>query len=660
VLGRTTVSLPVTGEIERVLRLTPRSANGHNVIVDANGFLLGTTFTEPFFRRVNATITTGGFSCSSSATLQPQIVPPIIGCRYSTTTYPYAPLQALGLRFPTPGAPTGAATVSVPGNGDFFVVGRRLTTLAGGLSLNFISFIPKSDLLGGVEFARTVAESVCAAILVVAVLAAFFTISLVLQTLHEVSERMSATARLEDLDADDDLADFELDEDDSGSGDAITGTAASSAPPSVATTIPPRAAGGEQPAVTAGAVSSAARVVTLSVVGEFSALEKAYVDTRNALVNFTRYVPKAVVKELMTNATIAAAGDMRQSLVTVSNADIAGFTTLCERVEPQRLSIGLFHYFRRMSRLVMSHRGIITNFIGDCIASVWGAPFAVTRHELLGSLCALAMQREAARDPLRKIFADLGVALAVRIGVASGTALAGNMGSRTRVAYSVVGDPAATASALEPYNKTWGTLVMVSEETARQCEDELVMRLLTRERLAGRRQPCLVYECMGLQPDAIVRSHNVDGRSGGLSNEAQTRTGTFHSASIAVSGNAAEMDDAAALSVRKLLLWHQKRTACDEPTMQFARAFSEAARALIEGDLSRAINAVRAIEVDDAVPHVWRTHPSMLVLRQIATRAAMRRTTRSTHSRSGEDAETEETSAHDVRLAPLPPSAVAV
>jgi class 3 adenylate cyclase len=357
-----------------------------------------------------------------------------------------------------------------------------------------------------------------------------------------------------------------------------------------------------------------------------------------------------------------------QTHVSVFYADIQGFTTICETLDADVLSKTLRLYFKRMTRLVLAHGGIVDKFIGDCIQAVWGAPFKVARDELLCALCALAFRKEASRNPLKKTFADLGFTLNVRIGVASGNVLAGNMGSKNRVAYTVVGEANTTANAIEPYCKAWGTYVACSEETARECNDELVFRLLTRAKFVGRAKPVLVYEIMGVQPDAKARmnkskkrkrggqdpgdlgSGSGSGNSGenasgsgsgsdeGDSNSSPTASSNgdsgSHSFSESKSNSNSEMNTSLGsgssggeellptnVNLESLLKWHKKRTAADERTIAFASQFNEISRCMMDSDFEGALQRHRILLEDDYLLPIHKAHKSVDVILDLIQRA---------------------------------------
>jgi len=184
--------------------------------------------------------------------------------------------------------------------------------------------------------------------------------------------------------------------------------------------------------------------------------------------------------------------------------DIAGFTSMCERVPHDELSSLVSRYFGSMSAIVMRHGGTIDKYIGDCIMAVWGAPFAIGNQEARATLCAALMELEARSEELGGAFDAAGEQLAIRVGVATGSVLAGNMGSAERMNYTVIGDDVNLAARLEALNKQFGTRVMVAESTARGLPAGVfALRQLHRIVVVGKETPVGVFEVLGLREGAL-------------------------------------------------------------------------------------------------------------------------------------------------------------
>jgi class 3 adenylate cyclase len=237
----------------------------------------------------------------------------------------------------------------------------------------------------------------------------------------------------------------------------------------------------------------------MSRLAELYDLEDAYQNMDMAIRSFTRYVPRDVVKDLLATGELCAIR-MQPKNCTMMFTDIQGFTTMCERVAPSELSHLVQSYFETMSSIVMGHEGLIDKFIGDCIMVVWGAPFAVPNAEVKAALCGLRMIRETKVPPLAAQFDASGEQLHVRVGLASGTVLAGNMGSSERMNYTVIGDAVNLAARLESLNKQFGTSMMMSDAVQRKVSGVFTSRLLLTIRVVGKEEAVKVYEPIGIRP----------------------------------------------------------------------------------------------------------------------------------------------------------------
>jgi class 3 adenylate cyclase len=336
-----------------------------------------------------------------------------------------------------------------------------------------------------------------------------------------------------------------------------------------------------------------------SMLTEISDLLDAYTKMRNAIRSFTRYVPRDVVRELlMANTLCRIAMDSKRCAMLFE--DIANFTTICEKVPPPALSRAVRVYFERMSRLVALHGGIVDKFIGDCVMAVWGAPCDVSHPEVRAALCALAFHRAAISDPLARIFKALDTVLAVRVGVAGGDVLAGNMGSPDRMSYTVIGDAVNLAARLESFNKQWGTCVLLSDDVAEEARSILVCRAIITASVVGRATPVTVYDVAGVSPAAEAAA-------------AQMQDGndfSSHSAGIE-SANTDDLDLGARMPVAdvgqrlrfmKLVSYHARRNPATAADIGFAARFTEAVTALRGCQFAECAEALRNEIVQGLIP----------------------------------------------------------
>ena len=154
--------------------------------------------------------------------------------------------------------------------------------------------------------------------------------------------------------------------------------------------------------------------------------------------------------------------------VTLVFTDVEGFTAMSETLEPAVLVSILNDYLDGLSQTVIDHDGMIDKFIGDAVMAVFGAPDEQPDHADRAVACAVAMQEFSRRFAAAQ--RDRGIAFGrTRIGIHSGEAVVGNIGGRMRFDYTAVGDAVNTAARLEGANKTLGTGICVSGDTAAQA-----------------------------------------------------------------------------------------------------------------------------------------------------------------------------------------------
>jgi adenylate cyclase len=200
---------------------------------------------------------------------------------------------------------------------------------------------------------------------------------------------------------------------------------------------------------------------------------------------FKKYVSADLVNEIVANqGNLKLGGDRRE--LTVLFCDLTGFTTLCEKLSPEGVADLINLYANEMTRIVMAHGGTVDKFIGDSVMAFWGAPLQDPQQALHAVNAAIAMQE--AMDQLQPKFSAMGLTerLALRIGLHSGMAIVGNMGSDLRFEYTALGDTVNLASRLEGANKTYGTRILLSGSTAEQLGHAVGLRRVDRVRVKGK------------------------------------------------------------------------------------------------------------------------------------------------------------------------------
>ncbi|HEY0437945.1 MAG TPA: adenylate/guanylate cyclase domain-containing protein, partial [Phenylobacterium sp.] len=226
---------------------------------------------------------------------------------------------------------------------------------------------------------------------------------------------------------------------------------------------------------------------------------------------FRHYLAPALVDQMMENPdALKLGGDKRW--ITVMFTDIAGFTTISEslRETPERLIELMNRYLTLMSGVVNANDGYVDKYIGDAVMAVWGAPVDVVDAERKAVETALNCQ-EALEAFNRDVVGEYlpNGRLGTRIGIATGFAVAGNMGSAERLNYTVTGDMVNLSARLEGANKEYGTSIMISELTAKALDGAYVLRRLDRLVVKGKTLPITVFEVIGrtgeVGPDVLAR-----------------------------------------------------------------------------------------------------------------------------------------------------------
>jgi adenylate cyclase len=220
--------------------------------------------------------------------------------------------------------------------------------------------------------------------------------------------------------------------------------------------------------------------------------EKDKTFIRNA---FQHYVHPTVVQQIIANpAKLRLGGESLESTILFS--DLQGFTPFAERLSPENLVAVLNEYFSAMIEVILAHRGMLNQTLGDGILALWGVPVPDPDHPLNCCRAALAMQRRLAE--LNAGWTANGhPPLRMRIGIQTGKIVAGNIGSAQRFNYVPIGDNVNLASRLEQINKLYHTATIIGEDCARRVENALALREIDRIRVVGRGQPVMIYECAG-------------------------------------------------------------------------------------------------------------------------------------------------------------------
>lgn len=232
-----------------------------------------------------------------------------------------------------------------------------------------------------------------------------------------------------------------------------------------------------------------------SPLREVSELARANAQMVTALESFSRYVPMDLVRQLLRRGEVARIGG-RDAALTILFTDIAGFTSVSERMAPQQLTDHMAEYFDVMLEELHRECATVDKFVGDAVVAFWGAPEPDPeqgRHAVRAVLrCRerlLEMNEEWERRGLP--------ALPTRFGLNAGEAVVGNVGSPERLNYTVLGDTVNMASRLEALNGRYGTNVLATERVVEAAGTEFAWRLIDRVAVKGKTEAVAIYEPLG-------------------------------------------------------------------------------------------------------------------------------------------------------------------
>ena len=210
---------------------------------------------------------------------------------------------------------------------------------------------------------------------------------------------------------------------------------------------------------------------------------------------FRYYLSPQVIDRVLDNPALLRLGGERRE-ITAFFSDVAGFTSISEGLSPEDL-VGLLNaYLSEMTDIILDLGGTLDKYEGDAIIAFWNAPLDLPDHALRACRAALRCQRRLAerREDFRRRY---GHEVRMRVGINSGPAVVGNMGSARRFDYTAMGDTMNLASRLEGAGKVYGVSTLVGEETERRVRDEILAREVDVIRVVGKKQPIRVFELLG-------------------------------------------------------------------------------------------------------------------------------------------------------------------
>ncbi|GBG34051.1 Adenylate cyclase, terminal-differentiation specific [Hondaea fermentalgiana] len=249
----------------------------------------------------------------------------------------------------------------------------------------------------------------------------------------------------------------------------------------------------------------------LSRVHEISQMQSSFNDLCSTIEVMAKFVPSAVVRAVITNSEGKGRRlHVRRRNVTILFSDIAGFTSISERLSERDLLLFLVRYLTVMTAVVEAYGGVVSEILGDGVLAFWNTPDPVEDHE--AKACASALAQQESMRFLNEYFAEmLGAAgcgkLKIRIGVHTGDVLTGNIGSVSRYKWGSLGDAVNLASRLEGVNKLFGTGIIISHSTFSALPGNVfVTRKLDCVAVKGKAKTVTVYELVSMKRKLLGRS----------------------------------------------------------------------------------------------------------------------------------------------------------
>ncbi|MDP2646957.1 MAG: CHASE2 domain-containing protein [Desulfobacterales bacterium] len=222
---------------------------------------------------------------------------------------------------------------------------------------------------------------------------------------------------------------------------------------------------------------------------------------------FSTYLAPSVVKQLIESPEkLVLGGENRE--ITAFFSDLEGFTSISEKLTAPALVELLNEYLTEMTEIILDLEGTVDKFEGDAIIALFGAPNDLENHAERACIACVEMQNILARRRV-ELKAAGKPELKMRIGLCTGSAVVGNMGSKNRMDYTMMGDTVNTAARLEGVNKVYGIYTLISETTYKACGDRIMTRQIDSINVVGKKEAVNIYEIMGYINEVDARTRET-------------------------------------------------------------------------------------------------------------------------------------------------------
>lgn len=237
---------------------------------------------------------------------------------------------------------------------------------------------------------------------------------------------------------------------------------------------------------------------------------------------FGAYLAPSIVSQMVDAGQEPKLGGVEEN-ITAYFSDVESFSTFSEKLSPPQLVELMNEYLTACTDIVQAEGGTLDKYIGDAVVAIYGAPLALPEHPLKACVAALRVQKRCAelrekwaREP-QKNWPEIVLRLRTRIGLNSGRAVVGNMGSASRFSYTMMGDTVNLAARMESGAKAWGVYTMCADPTRIACEaadaeSRVLFRNLGRIVVKGRSTPVPIHELVGLKEDVTDKTREAVAR----------------------------------------------------------------------------------------------------------------------------------------------------
>ena len=216
-------------------------------------------------------------------------------------------------------------------------------------------------------------------------------------------------------------------------------------------------------------------------------------DKRRIRKMFSQYVSPTILTELVDQyGNCLKPGSGRRECITVLFSDIRDFTSISERLAAEMVVELLNTHFHAMTDVIFEHHGTLDKFIGDALMAYWGAPVKRDDHALLAVTAAIQMERRI-REVNKILLSKDYPAVRIGIGINTGEAIVGNIGSEKKLDYTVIGDNVNAASRLEGLTSKYKQTIVISDTTYAEVKDTIPCAVLDKVKVKGKSTPMTIY-----------------------------------------------------------------------------------------------------------------------------------------------------------------------